>query len=149
MVKKLLALALILALASPLFYAGYAVFKKAALQKAAERGDAEAQVILGRMYDGQNYAKAVEWYRKAAEQGNADAQLSLGWMYMLGRGVPRSETDALEWFKKSAEQGNATAQYTLGITYNNAKDRAQARKWFEKAAAQGHVLAKQALEEMK
>ncbi len=42
----------------------------------AEQGNADAQSILGEMYDdgqgfAQDYAEAVKWYRKAAEQGQA------------------------------------------------------------------------------
>ena len=52
---------------------------KAALdiwQAVASKGHVGAQFNLGLMYDqgagvGQDYRKAVEWYRKAAEQGNA------------------------------------------------------------------------------
>ena len=44
---------------------------------AAEKGDARAQYVLGRMYDRgwvfpRDFTpKAVAWYRKAAEQGDA------------------------------------------------------------------------------
>ena len=60
--------------------------------KAAEQGDANAQVMLGAMYDfgegvRQDYAEAGKWYRKAAEQGYAFAQCNLGWMYNFGKGV--------------------------------------------------------------
>ena len=52
--------------------------KVAACRKAAEKGDAEAQYRLGRMYDdgtgvGQSSAMAARWYRKAAEQGQKTA----------------------------------------------------------------------------
>jgi len=56
----------------------------------AERGDADAQFDLGRMYyEGRGVVKddaqAVAWYRKAAAQGLADAQNSLGLMYEDGK----------------------------------------------------------------
>ena len=49
------------------------------LQKAADQGNDEAQLMLGYMYDkGEFVAKdqqaAVKWYRKAADQGNAEAK---------------------------------------------------------------------------
>ena len=61
--------------------------------KAAEQGDAKAQVDLGICYcngDGvpQDYTKAVKWFRKAAEQGNADGQYRLGVCCYGGMGVP-------------------------------------------------------------
>jgi len=64
---------------------------KAALQEwlpLAEKGDAAAQVRVGRLYDfgfsvTQSYTAAGNWYRKAAEQGNAGAEFLLGVLYEL------------------------------------------------------------------
>ena len=52
---------------------------------AAEKGDKEAQLSLGKMYENgtvvhQDYVKAAEWYTKAAEQGLREAQFALGTM---------------------------------------------------------------------
>ena len=52
-------------------------------RQAAEKGDAAAQVTLGKLYESsQGVAKdlreAVKWYRKAAEKGNAEGQFKLG-----------------------------------------------------------------------
>ena len=62
------------------------------LRQLANKGNAKAQLDLGRKYekgDGvpQDDAEAVKWYRKSAEQGNAKAQEYLGFMYEKGRGV--------------------------------------------------------------
>ncbi len=51
-------------------------------RRAAERGDAKAQYILGAAHDrgagvAQDDAEALRWYRKAAEQGHAAAQSKL------------------------------------------------------------------------
>ena len=51
-------------------------------RKAAERGDADAQFMLGTFYENgegvpQDYAEAVKWLRKAAEQGHAEAEMML------------------------------------------------------------------------
>ncbi len=64
------------------------------LQKAAEEGNAAAQMDLGWVYaDGRDVprddAEAAKWFRKAAEQGEAAAQNKLGVMYANGRGVSR------------------------------------------------------------
>ena len=74
------------------------------LRPLAEQGVAEAQFLLGVMYDKgqgvpQDYAEAVGWYRKAAEQGYAKAQYNLGVMYGNGEGVPQDEAQAYMWFK--------------------------------------------------
>ena len=70
-------------------------------KRAAENGDAEAQLRLGGMYafgEGvrKDFAKAMKWYRKAAEQGIAGAQNSLGVMYFLGHGVKKDYTEAFK-----------------------------------------------------
>src|SRR5882724_6116956 len=58
--------------------------------KAAEQGHAEAQFMLGQMYDSgidgrPDYKEAVRWYREAAEKGHKDAQWSLGLRYAGGK----------------------------------------------------------------
>jgi uncharacterized protein len=78
---------------------------KAALQEwlpLAEKGDAAAQVRVGRLYDfgfgvTQSYTAAGNWYRKAAEQGNAGAEFLLGVLYDFGYGVQQDYTLAVQW----------------------------------------------------
>ena len=87
-------------------------------RKAAEGGNANAQLDLGNAYwlgrgVKQNYPKAVYWWRKAAKQGNGDAQVMLGTAYYSGRGVEQSHSKALYWFKKSAAQGYPGARKVL------------------------------------
>src|SRR5437667_7467857 len=53
----------------------------------AEQGNADAQVLLGRMYMmGQGVLKdpeqAIRWFKAAAGEGNADAQYFLGAIYL-------------------------------------------------------------------
>jgi len=76
-------------------------------RKAAEQGDAKAQVKLGIAYatgEGivKDEAQAVVWFRKAAEQGDAKAQVNLGNMYSEGKGIMRDEARAVEWYRKAA-----------------------------------------------
>ena len=84
------------------------------VKAAAEQGTAEAQYLLGVMYEKgrgvqQDYAKARKWWGKAAAQGYAEAQCDLGSMYAEGRGVLPDYTMAREWFEKAAAQGDAQA----------------------------------------
>jgi dihydrodipicolinate synthase/N-acetylneuraminate lyase len=79
----------------------------ATLKVEAERGDSEAQALLGdRFWFGIGIAsdsrKAVKRYRKAAEQGLSRAQCNLGVMYQLGEGVSRDPIKAGEWYLKAA-----------------------------------------------
>ena len=121
--------------------------------KAAEQGDAQAQLHLALFYSWDHIwkigvkddVKAAEWCRKAAEQGHAEAQGLLGLYYESGRGVEKDAAKAVEWYRKSAEQGHAEAQCSLGVCYGNGrgveKDEAKAVEWFRKAAEQGDAEA--------
>lgn len=88
-------------------------------KKAAELGNAQAQVELAELYDAgegvtQDTEQAVKWYEKAAEQGHEEAQLALGLHYLEDL---EDNATAIEYFEKAAAQGNATAQYRLGLLY--------------------------------
>ncbi|MEI9902939.1 MAG: tetratricopeptide repeat protein [Asticcacaulis sp.] len=117
------------------------------LQKAADGGDATAQLQLGDAYfDGsgvdEDHAMAAQWYLKAAAQGNADAETDLGAMYDQGDGVARDDAESLMWNRKAADQGQVRAQYNMGVAYDNglgvAQDTAQAATWYRMAADQGY-----------
>jgi len=123
-------------------------------RKAAEQGHADAQYILGVMYNfgkgvPENYTEAIKWYRKAAEQGHADAQHNVGIMYYLGLGVPQDDAKAIKWFRKAAVQGAASGQFFLGSMYASGKgvfkSDTEAIKWYRKAAEQGHTDAQYCL----
>ena len=90
------------------------------VQKAAEQGLAEAQIVLGAMYShgrgvAQDYKQAVAWYRKAAEQGDANAQGLLGVLYSQGRGVAQDDKLAYVWSSVSAANGGVAAVTTRDL----------------------------------
>lgn len=112
-------------------------------QSLAENNNAQAQVLLGRLYlTGRGVAKdpdtAVKWFKAAAVQGNADAEFMLGSMYLL----PHSNVaEGLKWVRLAAEQGNQDAQLLLGKTYLDGtpelpRDPVQAEMWLRLAADQ-------------
>ena len=83
-------------------------------QKAADQGNADAQINLGWLYENgegvpKDLRKAAELYQKAADQGNASAQDNLGWLYENGQGVPKDLGKARELYQKAADQGNQSA----------------------------------------
>ena len=105
----------------------------------AEAGEAEAQNLLGLLYDEGpgvpwDHVEALNWYRKAAEQGNSDAQHNLGVMYTIGRGVERDDAEAGRWFRMAAEQGDADAQFMLAM---RSPDAAESVKMLHRAAEAG------------
>lgn len=72
------------------------------LEPAAERGDVDAQLLLGRIFDlglggREDDQEAVRWYLRAAEGGDAYAQLSVGLMYAEGLGVSWDFSEAFLW----------------------------------------------------
>jgi TPR repeat protein len=87
-------------------------------RRAADQGNAEAQMDLGKAYYyghgvTLNHKEAVKWYRLAADQGNADGQMLLAFMYSKGEGVAKDYREAINWYRLSADQGNADAQFFL------------------------------------
>jgi TPR repeat protein len=119
-------------------------------QPLAEKGQPEAQVILGYIYknrpgDPKDKRTAVNWFLKAAKQGNATAEANLGLMYAKGLGVQYDLEIAGGWFHKAAEQGNAFAQKCLGYMYQIGlgvtQDDTTAVSWYGKAAEQGDADA--------
>lgn len=139
------------------------------VRKAAEQGDAGAQLFLGESYAfggriSKDEQKAIAWLEKAADQGNAEAQFLLGNMYVvrenmaqgiawLGKaaeqghgGAKNSLRELAAIFENEAESGNDDAQATLGMVHEFAffgaqKDEAMAAKWYRAAAEQGHAFA--------
>lgn len=68
----------------------------------AEKGNAEAQYVLGMMYRAgrgveRDNKEASKWYQLAAEQGHPIAQFYLGWMYARGRSVPQDYVKSYMW----------------------------------------------------
>jgi serine/threonine protein kinase len=122
----------------------------ASVLKAANAGDAKAQVEIANRYFyalngvGKDYSQAVAWYRKAADQGSAVGQSDLGSLYYYGHGLPQDYAQALFWFRKAADQGDASADANLGVMYANGQgvpqDYAQAVAWHRKAADQGSAV---------
>lgn len=128
-----------------------------AVQKRAERGDAQAQIKLGEWHRSgkgvpQDGREAVRWYRKAADQGNAEAQFELGMTYRFTPDAPQDDFQAALWLRKAAEQRYAKAQFQLGDLYEygtgGPPDTAEAARWYREAAEQGFAEAQCALGQM-
>lgn len=124
----------------------------AELRARIARGDVEAEVALGNLYESSQSvlpmdpALAAEWYRRAADKGHAGAQFNLANMYRDGLGVPRDAGLAVTWYQKAADQGDAIAQFSLGSIYEAgagvvARDDVTAASWHRRAADQGLATA--------
>src|SRR5215471_16391558 len=107
----------------------------------AEKGNADAQFILAKMYwKGEGVLKdpdqAMKWFRASAVQGNADAQFFLGSIYLLPH---KDIAEGVKWVRLAAEQGNQDAQWLLGKAYLQGdkelpRDPVQAEMWLWLAA---------------
>lgn len=82
----------------------------------AQQGDAEAQVIVGEIYekglgDLADPALAAQWYLKAAKQGDSKAMINLGYLYEKGLGVKQDKSAALNWYRKASGLVNTDLQF--------------------------------------
>jgi hypothetical protein len=121
---------------------------------AAEKGNAEAAVSLGVLYEQgrgvpHSDGEAVRWYRRAALRGHPNGQACLGYHLKEGKGVKKYYAEALAWFKKAAAQGHVQSYSDLGELYERGlgtpKNFPEAFYWWRKAAdaddpyAQNHL----------
>jgi TPR repeat protein len=115
---------------------------------AAEKGDQEAMVYIGKMYyEGKgttkDYKKAYDWILKATYKGNAKAAYQLADMYYYGNGVPQSYAEAYKWYNVAAAKGEADADYNIGLLFEAGegveKSKQTAFNHFKKAADNGSL----------
>ncbi len=120
--------------------------------EAANRGDKQAQYIVGGMYFRgmgieRNFPKAFQYLHGAAMKGKStpESQKLLGEFFLTGHIVPQNYEEAVKWYKLAAENGNRDAQSELAFLYFTGKgveqDFEKAFIWFEKAAYQGLAAA--------
>jgi TPR repeat protein len=125
---------------------------------AADRGDAEAQLNLGRMYGtgrgglAPDLREAARLYKLSADQGNAVAQLQLAYMYENGDVLPKDWPEAARLYRLAADQGNPEAQANLADFYERGdaglrRNACEAMRLRKLAAAQGNAYAERSLKE--
>lgn len=121
-------------------------------REAGERGDAEAQFLLGTCYRRlKDHSEAIKWFRKVAEQvpreNHADhiyIQAAQGYLGSYYYGC-KSYKKAVKWYRKSLEWDDLDfedssvlkAQLVLGDCFYNGKgiqqNYTEAVKWYRKA----------------
>lgn len=134
----------------------YSNLSKTALFQKAEKGYAEAQLMIGISYcSGRNgfvidYPEAMEWLKKAAEHGKLLAYYYIGMYYYYGIGVDENIVEAENYISKAlptiktlAENGDSEAQSNYGLCYlegiSVSKNYKQAVMWFRESAEQGNA----------
>lgn len=91
-------------------------------QKLAEKGDARAHTLIGRIHaEGlgvpKNEALAAQWYKRAAELNDVDGMFAYGVILAEGRGVKKDRAGAAVMFERAALTGHAAANYNLGLLF--------------------------------
>jgi TPR repeat protein len=105
------------------------------LNKAAELGNIEAQMLLGNSYSHsawEDNTRAFKWYSLAANSGNASAQFHVGKAYEDGEVVIKDLSLASQWYQKAALQGNISAIEQLINLYlrnGNLNENIKAYSW--------------------
>jgi TPR repeat protein len=117
----------------------------------ANRGDPEAQFILGAMHKigsgvHRDLSMTVRWWQTAALNGHADAQVQLALLHELGNGVPRDPAAAIHLYRSASDAGHVEAhRYLARLLWEGnlvAPDRPAAVALWEKASARGDSAAK-------
>ena len=124
---------------------------KALLRPIAEKGNSDAQYMLGYLYYGgdlETSRKDAEyWLTKAAKNGHADAlaEIAAG-NFKIGSWSTTPETpNGIRQLEKAAKMGSADAQRNLACTYAIGEavlyNPGKATYWYTKAAEQGYAEA--------
>jgi len=114
-----------------------------AFKTAAALKNAEAEFLVGVVYEAKNVDKAIEWHTKAIADGVKSARINLARLY-LRKHLPK---EAQKLYIEAAEDGDAYAQYILYTRYkksDNPKANAQASLWLQKSAENGFPPAEYA-----
>lgn len=89
------------------------------LEKASEKGDPEAQNVLGMYYAtgnnglDKNPTLAFKYFEKAAQQKFTPAIYNLGWCYLFGQGVALDKKLAKQYLEIAAQAGSLEAREQL------------------------------------
>ncbi|WP_300528930.1 tetratricopeptide repeat protein [Maricaulis sp.] len=116
----------------------------AMVQPRAAAGEAEAQLIYGRLLlNGvgapQDDAGAMDQFLAAAEQGLPAAMNEYGRGLMIGRGRPANPDAGLDWLGRAAASGTASMAHDYAValeSFAGAEQLAEALDWYRRAAEQ-------------
>jgi TPR repeat protein len=96
------------------------------VRQLAEKGDVEAEFLLGAAYQEglavkQNPEEAVKWLTKSAADGHLTAMNNLGVMLTMGSGIEPDIKRARQLFSQAAGLGSLKAARNL-VTFSNDRD---------------------------
>lgn len=99
-------------------------------KKSADKGNARAQLTLGRFYlnglggvAARDPAVAADWIQKAYAGGLPEAALDLAMLHAVGQGVSRSPEKAVQYYQEAADKGVPTAAGLLAESLASSTDK--------------------------
>ncbi len=129
----------------------------ATLRRAAELGNAEAQLMLAGLHEtgdlgvGEDLTQARGWLRRAAQSGEPRGMFGYGMYLFNGQGGAVDRAGGLDWILKAARAGLIDAQFNAGLILKTgeaggAADPVAAYGWLLAAARGGDVQAREEAE---
>ena len=103
---------------------------------AASMRNAQAEYLVGIVYEAKNVDKAILWHTKALEHGLKGSRINLARLHLR----KREPKIAQQFYHDAAEDGDAYAQFLLYQQYHktsNTKTNKQALTWLLKSANNG------------
>lgn len=122
----------------------------ALLTSEAEKGNAQAMVNLGQLYENgmgvrRNFTTAFEWYAKAAQAADPQGYMRVGAAYEIGLGTPVDLEKAFQNYEKAASLQLPDGLYKLAEMYIHGLGVEQNQAWgvslLERAEKAGHLGA--------
>ncbi|NHZ91347.1 hypothetical protein F2P45_20350 [Massilia sp. CCM 8733] len=119
----------------------------AGLKRAAENGDADAQVEYAKKLHREfnDPVEGFRWLERAAAQNHPEGQYILSLYYLNGWSVAKNPEMAFKIMQASADTGFPGAQLDLGLFYikgtGTRTDLKKAAEWIRKAADVGQPVA--------
>lgn len=112
-------------------------------KRSASLNNAQAEYLVGIIYEAKHVDKAIEWHTKAKDHGIKGSRLNLARLYDRKREPKKAQKLYIE----AAEDGDAYAQYLLYKQYkktDNTKTHAMAGVWAKRSAENGFPPAEYA-----
>lgn len=112
-------------------------------KKAESLGSAQAEYLIGIIYEEKHVDKAIEWHTKAEEHGIASSRINLARLHKR----KHDEKASQKWYLKAAEENDAYAQFVLYEQFSQStsdKNAGVAQKWLKRSAENGYPPAEYA-----
>jgi len=105
----------------------------------ADKGDPEAQTVVGWAYGGgwgveKDCGRALELLSKAAQVDYPQAAFAMGRLSATGTCVAKSDKDAFAWYKRGAVLHDSASEFAVGLFYSMGRavpmDIVEAYRWY-------------------